>query len=138
MMFDIKKNSSIEIKLIAISISFVLLFLTSILQPSLLPYLQYIEAQQEEEVDQDSCITFDSSDNIIRITCNSASLTDIYNQLKDTNVLNKENSAAANTTTNAATNDKTWLLNAGIEVANGATLYINSTDTKWLKIIGDG
>ena len=84
-----------------------------------------------------SCITYDSTDNIIRITCNSASLTDIYNQLKDTNALNKENSAA-NTNTNAAANDKTWLLNAGIEVADGATLYINSTDTKWLKIIGDG
>src|SRR5215217_5960453 len=72
-----------------------------------------------------SCITYDSSDNIIRITCNSASLTDIYNQLKDTNALNKENSAAnTNTNTNAAANDKTWLLNAGIEVADGATLYI--------------
>lgn len=114
---------------------------------SIIPYYyQTIEAEKidtttsseaaEAPQPSSSCITYDSSDNIIRITCNSASFTDIYNQLKDTNALNKESSAA--NTTNAAANDKTWLLNAGIEVANGATLYINSTDTKWLKIIGDG
>src|SRR5215213_5223801 len=56
-------------------------------------------ADTPQPLSSSSCITYDSSDNIIRITCNSASLTDIYNQLKDTNALNKENSAA-NTNTN--------------------------------------
>jgi hypothetical protein len=31
-----------------------------------------------------------------------------------------------------------WRLNAGISVSQNATLYINSTDTSWLKIIADG
>jgi mannuronan 5-epimerase len=31
-----------------------------------------------------------------------------------------------------------WLLNAGIEVAPNAILYINSTDTSWLKVAADG
>jgi mannuronan 5-epimerase len=29
-------------------------------------------------------------------------------------------------------------LNAGITIAGDATLYINSSDTSWLKIIADG
>jgi parallel beta-helix repeat protein len=34
--------------------------------------------------------------------------------------------------------DNVWQLNAGITVAQNATLYINSTDTSWLKILADG
>ena len=70
-----------------------------------------------------SCVTYDSSEKIITITCKSANLTDIDNQLKDPDILHKE------------TTDGTWLLNAGIEVAPNAILYINSTDTSWLKIL---
>jgi poly(beta-D-mannuronate) C5 epimerase len=70
-----------------------------------------------------SCITYDSSEKIITITCKSANLTDIDNQLKDPGILHKE------------TTDGTWLLNAGIEVAPNAILYINSTDTSWLKVL---
>src|SRR5215216_1097937 len=36
------------------------------------------------------------------------------------------------------TTDGVWLLNAGIIIEQGATLYINSTDTSWLKIAADG
>ena len=32
---------------------------------------------------------------------------------------------------------RVWLLNAGIEVAPNALLYINSTDTSWLKVAAD-
>jgi mannuronan 5-epimerase len=31
-----------------------------------------------------------------------------------------------------------WLLNAGIVIEEDATLYVNSTDTSWLKIVADG
>src|SRR5215211_4401401 len=92
MMFDIKKNSSIEIKLIAISISFVLLFLISTLQPSL-HYLQYLEAQQEEEdeVNQDSCITYNSTEKIITLNCDSIiTLKYIDRQLNDPQILHEE------------------------------------------------
>ena len=70
------------------------------------------------------CITYDSSSNIITVTCSSASLTDINNQLNDDNILSKQQQES----------NVIWLLNAGIVVANNAALYINSTDTTWLKI----
>ena len=68
-----------------------------------------------------ACITYDPTEKTITIACGSASLTDVSNQLKDPNILQKGN-------------DGEWLLNAGIVVAQGAALNINSTDTKWLKI----
>ncbi|MGH9985938.1 MAG: NosD domain-containing protein, partial [Nitrososphaeraceae archaeon] len=34
--------------------------------------------------------------------------------------------------------DKGWVLDAGITIAENATLHINSTDTSWLKIVADG
>jgi parallel beta-helix repeat protein len=72
---------------------------------------------------------YDSEERIITVNCKSANLTDIDNQLKDPDILNKETSNS---------DDAIWLLNAGIVVAKDATLYINSTDTSWLKIVSDG
>jgi parallel beta-helix repeat protein len=71
-------------------------------------------------------MTYDSQEKVITITCKSATLTDINNQLNDSDVLHKE-------TTNGV-----WLLNAGIIIEQDATLYINSTDTSWLKIAAEG
>ena len=76
-----------------------------------------------------SCITYDSTEKIITITCKHANLTDVYNAVKDPNILHKET---------VANDDRVWLLNAGIVVANDALLYINSTDTSWLKVVADG
>lgn len=73
-----------------------------------------------------SCIAYNPEEKIITITCKSATLTDINNQLKDPDVLHKE-------TTNGV-----WLLNTGIIIEQGATLYINPTDTSWMKIAADG
>jgi parallel beta-helix repeat protein len=72
------------------------------------------------------CITYNPEEKVITITCKSANMTDINNQLNDPDVLHKE-------TTNGV-----WLLNAGIIIEEDATLYINSTDTSWLKIAADG
>ena len=80
-----------------------------------------------QSADAVPCISYDPSTNIITVTCNSATLTDIDNQLNDNTILDKEQS-----------NNGVWLLNAGIVVADKATLYINSTDTTWLKINADG
>jgi poly(beta-D-mannuronate) C5 epimerase len=74
------------------------------------------------------CITYDSSSKIITVTCSSSSLTDINNQLNDDNILSKQQQQS----------NIVWLLSAGIVVANNAALYINSTDTSWLKINADG
>jgi mannuronan 5-epimerase len=69
-----------------------------------------------------ACITYHSSDRTIRISCNSANLTDISNAIKNSKILKKESS------------NKIWLLKANLEVENRSKLYINSTDTSWLKI----
>jgi len=84
------------------------------------------QRQQQQGTESDSCIIYDSNENAIRISCRYASLTDIDTQLQNPDLLHKE------------TIDGVWLLNAGIIVEEGATLYINSTDTSWLRIVADG
>jgi mannuronan 5-epimerase len=86
----------------------------------------YLSLAQATPADS-SCITYNPSEKVISITCKGINLTDIYNQLKDTDLLSKE-----------ANVDKVWLLNSGIVVEKDARLYINSTDTSWLKIAADG
>ena len=73
-----------------------------------------------------NCIEYDSKERIITIMCDSANLTDIHNQLRNSDVLEKAESLPSG---------QVWLLDAGIIIKNGATLYINSTDTSWLKIL---
>jgi mannuronan 5-epimerase len=71
-----------------------------------------------------SCIGYDSSERVISITCKTSTLTDIYNQINDTSILDKE------------TSDGVWLLKAGIIIEHDAKLIIDEGDTKWLKILG--
>ena len=73
------------------------------------------------------CITFNSTTRTIIITCASANMIDIYNAINNINVLKRDFS----------TTGKTWILDAALDIQRGATLYINSTDTQWLKIISD-
>jgi len=102
------------------------MLIVAVLIIGLLPLVSY--AQQNK--DSTPCIIYDPSDRLITITCGSATLTDIDNQLKDANIPHKEN--------NENDDDIVWLLNSGIVVAENATFHINSTDTTWLKIISDG
>jgi mannuronan 5-epimerase len=73
-----------------------------------------------------SCIDYVASEKEITISCNSASLTEIYNHLGNDSGLHKQDETGV------------WLLEANILVKNWATLYINSSDTQWLKISSDG
>jgi mannuronan 5-epimerase len=84
---------------------------------------QQQQLRQQQGIGSNTCITFDSTENAIRISCKYTNLTDIDNQLQNPDLLHKQ------------TTDGVWLLNAGIIIEEGATLYINSTDTSWLKII---
>jgi mannuronan 5-epimerase len=96
------------------------------------------------------CIKYDSKERLITVTCRSARLTDIANILKDENILKKEQPSSVTTSApivessnnrggeEEANSSTVWLLNAGLLIDKGATFYINSTDTKWLKIIADG
>lgn len=80
-----------------------------------------------------SCISYDAVDNMITITCQSANLPDIYTIIGDQNVLSKEEDDDVD-----GDSDNVWQLNAGVTISQNATLYINSTDTLWLKILADG
>jgi mannuronan 5-epimerase len=70
------------------------------------------------------CISYDSRDNTIVISCGNANLTDVYKALNASNpgIISK------------GPEPKVWLLNANIKVENNSNFYINSTDTSWLKI----
>ena len=72
------------------------------------------------------CIKYDSAQNIISVSCNSANLTDINNKIRNPDILKKAE---------ASSTRSDWLLNAAIVIEKGAKLYINSTDTSWLKIV---
>ncbi len=113
-----KFQNLIELKLLCLSVLIAMYFLAALL---------FLLSSQG--ADAGPCITYDPSTNFITVTCNSASLSDIDNQLNDNTILDKEEQQS---------NNGVWLLNAGIVVADKATLYINSTDTSWLKINADG
>jgi mannuronan 5-epimerase len=69
------------------------------------------------------CISYDSREQIISVTCKTSTLTDIYIEINDTDILNKE------------TADGVWSLNAGIVIEHDAELVIDEEDTKWLKVL---
>ena len=73
-----------------------------------------------------SCYTYNPIARVITVSCGSATLTDIYNHLHGNNILSKQSP------------DGVWLLNAKLVIAKGATLNIDSKDTKWLKISPSG
>ncbi|MGC2574394.1 MAG: right-handed parallel beta-helix repeat-containing protein [Candidatus Nitrosopolaris sp.] len=72
-----------------------------------------------------SCINYIPSTRTITVSCSSARLTDIDSQIHDSNILVKQFPAGI------------WLLNANLVIAKEATFYIDSTDTKWLKIVSN-
>jgi len=70
-----------------------------------------------------ACIFYDPIVKVITIKCKTASLRDIANEVNDPKILKIENP------------DRVWQLNAGIRVEKGSTLYMNSSDLYWLKIL---
>jgi mannuronan 5-epimerase len=108
--------------LLKLTLSILILLLLS----SLTIYSSHAQTTESFSSSSSECITYDSEERVITITCKSTTLTDIDNQLNDPDILHKE-------TTNGV-----WLLNAGIIIEQDATLYINSTDTSWMRIAADG
>ncbi|MBV9178074.1 MAG: hypothetical protein JO297_13665, partial [Nitrososphaeraceae archaeon] len=105
-----------------------------ILLSSLLVILVPIDSSKEVKAQQGvptanntSCISYDPVRRLITVSCKSATLTDIYNQLKNPDVLDKDPQQQG-----------VWLLNANITIDKGSTLTIDPTDTTWLKILTDG
>jgi poly(beta-D-mannuronate) C5 epimerase len=95
-------------------------------------------AQEVDQASNTGCISYDpdeeSGKNTITVSCSHPStLTDIYNSIQNQEILKREDNSTNNT----------WILDATIVVEKGSTLVINSSDTKWLKILagdknGDG
>jgi parallel beta-helix repeat protein len=76
-----------------------------------------------------SCISYNSLARVITISCGSTDLTDIHNKLDHDSILSKQSDEVDN---------NVWLLNASLVISKGAAFHIDSTDTKWLKLISDG
>ena len=80
-------------------------------------------SSQSNTASPGGCINYNPSKRTITVSCSSpARLTDIDSRLHDASLLAKQS-------TNGV-----WFLNANLVIAKGATLHIDSTDTKWLKI----
>jgi len=82
--------------------------------------------------DAADCVKYDSLKKLIHISCKSIHLNDIYKSIKNTSILGRENNTGINT---SLSNDKVWILNAGITIEKNGELVIDSTDTSWLKIV---
>ncbi|MGI0044073.1 MAG: right-handed parallel beta-helix repeat-containing protein [Nitrososphaeraceae archaeon] len=120
----------------------ILLTIFLILQPILgnSAYASISLSSEIPESSLSSCIIYDPEENMIAITCRSANLSDIYAIVGDQNVLLKESDVSVGVTSGNfdGNYDNVWQLNSGISIAQNARLYINSTDTSWLKILADG
>ncbi len=68
-----------------------------------------------------TCVTYNSINRTVNICGGSADLRTIDRVINNSDILNN-------------TSHKNWILNANVLVENGATLFINSTDTDWLRI----
>lgn len=111
--------------------TFIIISLSSLLVITGLIDFSEVKAQQQGGTplaagNGNGCISYDSVRRMITVSCKSATLTDIYNQLNDPAVLSKEQQR-----------NGVWLLNANITINKGSTLTIDPTDTAWLKIIAD-
>ena len=84
-----------------------------------------IDYDNSNSIKNSQCISYDSSEKSLVISCGSVHLTDIANRINEENVIKKES-------------DGNWLLNAGVIIESGATLILDPQDTKWLKILADG
>ncbi|MEJ7642248.1 MAG: right-handed parallel beta-helix repeat-containing protein [Candidatus Nitrosocosmicus sp.] len=71
-----------------------------------------------------TCIRYDDTKRMITISCETATLSDIYNQINNHDVLDKQQPGV-------------WLINANLTIKKGSTLTIDPKDTTWLKIIAD-
>ena len=89
-----------------------------------------INLEASSSFSSSTCVTYIPSKRLITITCDTATLTDVYHQLKDDDVLKKEDNKSAN--------EVVWLLNAKLLIEKNSKFIIDSNDTVWLKIVSDG
>jgi poly(beta-D-mannuronate) C5 epimerase len=83
------------------------------------------------------CITYDKTEKTIIISCGQIRLSDIYSTLRNPSVIDKQPHKVREEQSDQQ-KQGIWLLNANLTINKGATLVVDPTDTKWLKIISDG
>ena len=73
------------------------------------------------------CVMYDDKSTTITVSCKPypVSLTDIYDQIHNPKVLEKQPNGV-------------WLLNTNLTIQKGSVVVIDPKDTKWLKILTDG
>ena len=77
--------------------------------------------QEIHPTNNSSCVNYDNRTMTINICGGMVDMTAVNSIINNSKVLNQ-------------TSPKNWFLNANISIAKGATLFINSSDTDWLKI----
>jgi parallel beta-helix repeat protein len=89
---------------------------------SFLPVNQSRTGEQEITAKSNSfCVNYDNRTMTINICGGKMDMTELDSIINNSKILNQ-------------TSPKNWFLNANILIAKGATLFVNSTDTDWLKI----
>ncbi len=84
---------------------------------------------------EESCITYNSKDRLISISCKSVRISDINKQLNDSSIITKEYNTGDSKSKGAKGGQNVWILKAGIIIKEDASLIIDSNDTEWLKIV---
>ncbi|HKQ21097.1 MAG TPA: right-handed parallel beta-helix repeat-containing protein [Nitrososphaeraceae archaeon] len=77
------------------------------------------------------CVQYESKQKLIHINCKSIHLSDISEHLNNASILHSESDNG----TRQNSNGKVWILDAGIVIEKQGGLVMDSTDTKWLKLI---
>jgi mannuronan 5-epimerase len=111
--------------LISILITFLIIAASTQLSAPYIESVYSIRTTATTSSPSSSCITYKVTTRVITVTCGSASLTDVYNQFHDNNILTKQSTTS---------NGTVWLLSVSLVISKGSTFHIDSTDTKWLKI----
>ena len=94
--------------------------LTALAIGSLLIVVACLSVKNLDALGQE-CVSYDLKAKMVTITCISSNLSKISDFLNNTAILKKEPNGV-------------WLLNANLKIWHDSTFYINSTETKWLKI----
>ncbi len=121
-------------------IALIRIFILAILSSSfviILGQIDFIQVNAQQQLQQlqqlqptttntihNNCIKYNVIQKSIIISCKSATLTDVYNQINNPTILDKQPQGV-------------WLLNSNMTIQPGATLTIDPKDTTWLKIIAD-
>ena len=101
--------------------------------PLLLPLLLLNPIQGAYSLSTPSCISYNPAAKSITVNCTSANLSYLNNQINDPSILYKQEEQQSPFSSPSSSNN-IWILNSNLTIAQGATFYINSTDTAWLKI----